>query len=399
MRFYIKTFGCTANKADSLRIKQILLEKGYTCTHKIEDADMVVVNTCIVTQTTQQKVLKYLHSIYNKRLIVAGCLPAAQPEALEGIECYTITPTSLSMHIISIIEGVTGIVGISQGCVGECSYCIVKKARGNLRSRPVSDILREVKSLLMFGAKEIQLTSQDASAYGMDTGERLPCLLNAITSLEGDFMLRVGMMNPSTLLDIVDDVVELFHNPHIFKFLHLPVQSGSDKVLEHMKRRYKVADFKYIVKKFRDAIPKITLSTDFIVGYPTETEQDFHDTLKLLNEIQPQKVNITRYSPRPDTPAYKLHDLPSWKKKERSRILTRQHLLIDRELFQKRVGERVRVLTTEEGKGNTTIGRDIYYNNIVVKEKLPLGKWYNVRITESKITYLIGKRVDGYPIF
>ncbi len=393
MRFYIKTFGCTANKADSLRIMQYLFEKGHTCTYKLKDAEMVVVNTCIVTETTQRKVLKYLNSIpRDKRLIVAGCLPSAQPEALKGIECHLLPNVLEKSH--AIIEGVTGVVGISRGCVGECSYCIVKKARGELKSRPVSEIVNEVKSLLMHGAKEIQLTSQDLSAYGMDTGQRLPCLLEAITSLEGDFMIRLGMMNPSTLLDIVDEMVELFRNPHIFKFLHLPVQSGSDKVLEHMNRGYKVEDFRYIVKKFREAIPGITLSTDFIVGYPTETEQDFQDTLKLLNEIQPQKVNITRYSPRPGTKAYALPEIPSWKKKERSRILTREHLLIDNLLFQRMVGEHVRILTTEEGRGDSTIGRDIYYNNIVVNQKLPLGRWYNVKITESRTTYLMGERVD-----
>ena len=135
----------------------------------------------------------------------------------------------------------------------------------------------------------------------------------------------------------------------------------------------------------------MVISTDFIVGYPTETEQDFIDTLELLKEIRPQKVNITRYSPRPNTPSSQLRDLPSWKKKERSRKLTEVHHTINRELLRKRIGDTIHVLTTEVGKDNSTIGRDIYYNNIVVKEDLPLGNWYDVKITGSTITYLIGE--------
>jgi len=176
--------------------------------------------------------------------------------------------------------------------------------------------------------------------------------------------------------------------------LHLPVQSGSDRVLEDMNRCHTVKDFKYIVDRFRTEFPHLTLATDFIVGYPAESEQDFQDTVRLLNEIQPHKVNITQYSQRPGTAASRLHDFPQRIKKERSRILTRQHLAIDEKLFRKKPGETVRILTTEKGRGNSTIGRDIYYNNIVVREKLPLGNWYDVRITESRTFYLIGERAS-----
>ena len=341
-----------------------------------------------------------------KQIVATGCLPAAQPEALVDIKCQSVTSASIEdipgilgngtmmkEALIPILHGVTGIVSISRGCTGNCSYCIVKQARGELESRQISDIVIEMSSLVQQGAKEIQLTSQDTAAYGIDTGHRLPELLEAVTSIEGDYMLRVGMMNPFTLLDIVDKVVDSFHNRHIFKFLHLPIQSGSDQILEHMNRRHTVEDFKYIVNKFRTGFPDIVLSTDFIVGYPTETEQDFNDTLELFNEIKPLKVNITKYSSRPKTPASLLYDMPDWNKKERTRMLSIRHHQINQKLLQNNIGKTVSLLTTETGKNGSTIGRDLQYHNIVIKENLPLGIWCEVDIIDSKTTYLIGKLI------
>ncbi len=223
MRIYIKTFGCTANRADSQKMRRFLKRQGHTFTETPESADIIVVNTCTVTENTERKILKYLRSVSTsgKRLVVAGCLPAARQETLRGIECSVVIPSTLRDITVIVGEGhingeadsllfddVTGIVSISQGCAGNCSYCIVKKARGELESRPIPEIVEEVESLISQGAKEIQLSSQDMSAYGLDTGKRLPELLDAITCIEGDYMVRVGMMNPFTVIDIVDEVVE-----------------------------------------------------------------------------------------------------------------------------------------------------------------------------------------------
>jgi MiaB-like tRNA modifying enzyme len=410
MEIHLVTYGCTANKADSLRMEQILTSLGHIFTDNLLSSDLVIVNTCTVTRTTERKVLKFINSLSKtgKRIVVAGCMPAAQFDLLNGIDCQTVTPSSLDdiVNVVDnnstanfirktspILQGVTGICSISTGCVGNCTYCIVKQARGELVSRPLPEIVNEIASLLHQGAKEIQLTSQDTAAYGLDIGVRLPELLNAISRFDGDHMIRIGMMNPFTLLDILDDVIGTFGDPHIFKFLHLPVQSGSNSILAHMNRNYTVEDFENIVTKFRARYPGITISTDFITGYPAETDKDCQDTLRLLHKIKPQKVNITRYSSRPATKAAKEYDMPDWIKKERSRALTKEHHLINNTIFSKRVGENIRILTTETGINNSTIGRDRYYTNIVVRERLPLGNWYNVRITEARKMYLIGKRI------
>ncbi|PPA79808.1 MAG: coproporphyrinogen III oxidase [ANME-2 cluster archaeon HR1] len=410
MEIHLVTYGCTANKADSLRMEQILTSLGHIFTDNLLSSDLVIVNTCTVTRTTERKVLKFINSLSKtgKRIVVAGCIPAAQFDLLNEIDCQTVTPSSLDdiVNVVDnnstanfirktspIVKGVTGICSISTGCVGNCTYCIVKQARGELVSRPLPEIVNEIASLLHQGAKEIQLTSQDTAAYGLDIGVRLPELLNAISRFDGDHMIRIGMMNPFTLLDILDDVIGTFGDPHIFKFLHLPVQSGSNSILAHMNRNYTVEDFENIVTKFRARYPGITISTDFITGYPAETDKDCQDTLRLLHKIKPQKVNITRYSSRPATKAAKEYDMPDWIKKERSRALTKEHHLINNTIFSKRVGENIRILTTEPGINNSTIGRDRNYTNIVVRERLPLGNWYNVRITEARKMYLIGKRI------
>lgn len=410
MRIHIKTFGCTANIADSSRMRQLLTAGGHTFTDTEVFADMVLVNTCTVTQTTQRNVLKYIRSVSGtgKQVIVAGCLAAAQPDTLKEIDCEMLAPSSLeditdiagrgsqavmkdSGHAVPLIKGVTGILSISQGCAGQCSYCIVRQARGELASRSIPEIVHEFRSLIANGAREIQLSSQDIAAYGLDSGYRLPDLLKALISVDGDHMIRAGMMNPFTVFDIADEVADAFKDRHIFKFLHLPIQSGSDRVLGSMNRNHTVDDFRYIVKLFRLRFPHIVLSTDFIVGYPTETDEDFTETLKLLEEVQPQKVNITRFSPRPNTPAYLLYDMPDRKKKERSRVLTRSHHHLNREMLQQKIGEQTRILTTEAGKNDSTIGRDISYNMVVVSENLPLGEWHTVTIVDSTITYLVGE--------
>jgi len=439
MNIYIETYGCTANHGDSLLIEHLLKKNGHKITN-LEEADFVIINTCTVINKTERRMLKRIKELknLNKKLIVAGCLPAAQPDVLkeEKINCEIITPKTIenitdlipsSLQVTrlgrelaskpciqslqsqarsSIFPNIIGIVSISQGCVGSCSYCIVKKARGNLKSYNPDFIVKSVESLIAQGKKEIQITSQDTGGYGLDiakqskastfaTKYRLPDLLNKISKIKGDFRVRVGMMNPSTAIDIVSDLVDAFDNPKIFKFLHLPIQSGSDKVLEDMNRKHSVSDYKEIVNAFKNKFSDITLSTDFIVGFPTETEEDFKKTIEVIKETKPTKVNITRFSPRPNTPAYKMKDILERTKKERSRILTNLCNEISLKEYKKYLNRTLEVMVTEKGKYGTVIARDCTYKNIVIKEDLPLGTWQHVQIKSDaslKPTYLLGVR-------
>ena len=416
MRIYIETYGCTSNNGDSAKMKDMLIQSGHEVVDNIEKAEFTVVNTCTVTQTTENKILKRINNLAEDgmKIAVAGCMVAAQPEVMGQLRakhnCIAVSDfgENAARNLLKIVgqdgeaknpdsqysHEITQVVKISDGCVGNCSYCIVKKARGKLRSRLPADIVKDVKMYIRNGAKEIQITSQDTACYGMDIGYRLHGLLEDLCRIEGDFMIRVGMMNPFTAIDIVDGVVSAFRSDKIFKFLHIPVQSGSDKVLDDMNRGHSVSDFVFIVGQFRKAFPDLTLSTDFIIGYPTETEEDHIESINTLDAVGADKVNITRFSKRPKTLAYSLHDMPDWIKKNRSREMAKTHLKLSEMRNKCWIGKTVNVLITEQGKNNTSVGRDMTYKNIVIKDRLPLGTKHQVLIIDAMPTYLIGECIN-----
>jgi MiaB-like tRNA modifying enzyme len=342
-----------------------------------------------------------------KEVIVAGCMAAAQPELVKGIlgdDVAMITPQDIYNEFCgdqkADFDGVISVIPIAMGCVGECSYCIVKRARGDLKSYEPEKIFEAVKSAVEMGAKEIRITSQDCSAYGWENSGalklKLPELLELVTSVEGDFRIRVGMMNPFTVIPILDELLEAFDSEKVFKFFHVPVQSGSDKVLREMRRNYKAADFVEIVDGIRQRFEDSTICTDFIIGFPTETEDDFLFSLNLLENVKPEKVNITRFSPRPGTEAFKLKDLLEREKKKRSRMFSTFYHKIALERNNKWEGKKLPVLITEKGKKGGVIGRDPSYRMVIVNKDLALGTSYTVRITDVRSTYLVGKVQDMF---
>ncbi len=400
-KVFIETFGCTANTGDTMEMRAILRNAGHEIVEESE-ADIVIVNTCTVTKRTELNVIKRLKELkeLGKEVVVAGCMAAAQPELVKSIfgdDVAMVTPRDIwdSEEQRLEFDGVIAVITIAQGCVGKCTYCIVKQARGELKSEKPEKICEAVKNAVESGANEIRITSQDSSAYGWgSTDIKLPELLEQITSVEGDFRIRVGMMNPYTLMPILDELLEAFNSEKIFKFFHLPVQSGSDRVLKDMRRNYKVADFVEIIASIRGQFRHSTISTDFIIGFPTETEADFFASLNLMEEIKPEKVNITRFSSRPGTEASKLTDLLEREKKRRSRIISTLYHKIVFAKNKELEGAELPVLVTERGKKGGVIARDSAYMTIVLKDDLPLGASYNVRVKEAKSTYLVADIVS-----
>ncbi len=397
----LETFGCTANVGDTMKLRAILRKDGHAIVAEGE-ADVVIVNTCTVAKRTELNVIKRLKELREegKEVVVAGCMAAAQPDLVKSIlgnDVTMVTPQDIyngySEEQGLDFDGVISVIPIAMGCVGKCSYCIVKRARGDLRSYKPEKILDTVKGAVERGAKEVRITSQDCSAYGWESLEivKLPELLERITSIEGDFRIRVGMMNPFTMIHILDELLEAFYSKKIFKFFHVPVQSGSDKVLRDMNRNYKAADFVEIVKSIRQRFEDSTICTDFIVGFPTETEEDSFSSLRLLEALNPEKVNITRFSPRPGTEASKLKDLLEREKKKRSRIFSSLYQKIALEKNNELEGMELPVLITEKGKKGGVIGRDPAYRLVVLNKDLPVGATYTVRITEAKSTYLLAE--------
>ena len=344
MKVYIKTWGCQANIADSEQMAGILKEKGYDLVDSEDEAEYIIANTCAVKNKTQSKILDYIKKNKNKKIFVGGCLTKTIDIKKYVPEVTAVFDTNSILKIPEILETgqdhfsskkehrillpiirkdkETGIVAIGEGCLNSCTFCATKLARGNLRSYRIGDIKRNIENSIKNGCKTIFLSSQDNGCYGFDIKTSLPELLNEIIALEGDYVIRIGMMNPWHLNKITNNLIESYKSEKIVKFLHIPVQSGSEKVLRDMKRIHTVENFKGAVKKFRNTFSDITIATDIIIGYPTETEEDFQQTYNLVKEIKPEVLNISMFSSRQKTKASKLKQLPSELIKERSKKLS-----------------------------------------------------------------------------
>jgi MiaB-like tRNA modifying enzyme len=292
-------------------------------------------------------------------------------------------------------NSVIHITPVASGCLSNCSYCCVKFARGRLFSYPPELIVEEIKQALKEGCKEIWITSQDNGCYGLDTNTNLPELLKQITKINGRFFIRVGMMSPTFVKNFTKELVEAYKSEKIFKFLHLPVEAGSDRVLKLMKRGYRTKDFLNIVKEFRKEFPLLTLATDIIVGFPGEKTKDFEMTVKLIKEVKPDVVNISKFGVRPGTEAEKMRQLPYKVVKKRSAKLTQIVKKLQLKQNKKWLDWKGNILVDEIGKKGTFIGRNFAYKPVVIHSSQNLlGKFVKVRITDVKATYLIGKQSE-----
>jgi len=393
-------------------MQEALTGQGHAIVTFEGDADAHVLVTCTVVETTARKMIRRMTELaaYEKPLIVAGCMAAAQRQrVLEAVPRAKLLPPRKWPQIVELLDAGTvcgdrsadvesqsfgwhdAIVPIEQGCVGRCTYCITRVARGRVASYPIEAVVEQVRRSVDRGMKEIKLTGQDTAAYGLDAGTNLAALLQTVDELSGEFRVRVGMADPLTVYPIMDELVEVYGSEKIFKFLHLPVQSGDDRILEAMRREYNVAQFEEIVHAFRRAYPQITLSTDVIVGFPGEDEDQFGGTMDLIGRIRPDIVNVTRFSPRAGTPAAQMpNPIVGWRVKERSRRLTRMRFEIAQQIHEAFVGEEAEVLLTEPGKGTSVLARTPEYRQVVLPGPLPLGSFARVRIEEAHPTDLRG---------
>jgi MiaB-like tRNA modifying enzyme len=406
MKVYIETHGCTANISDSQDIRNAILAAGGALAERPEDADIVIINTCAVTEFTSRSMLKAIGGHKNKRVIVAGCMAAAQPYLVKpmgcNVECVDAPGALPVVRALGIapaegkpfINRATATVSIAEGCLGRCSYCIVRLVRGPLCSVPPARVIGQIKNALDSGAREIFLTAQDTGAYGQDMGTGLPELMHGVLAMEGDHKIRLGMMNPFSIAGIVDDMVDIFNDPRMYRFAHIPIQSGSDRILKLMNRPYSSGEYGAIIKRLREGVPDITISTDYIVGFPTESEEDFALTMEELKADRPLKVNITRFSPRPGTPAASMECLPFRITKERSRKLTQLHHEITSAYMRDSIGRRLNVLVTEPGKPGSVVARDDYYHMVVISGDHPPGAHIDVRICGANTTYMLGEPID-----
>jgi len=422
-RVYVKSFGCSTNFADGEVIAGCLSDAGYEIVDSPENADVLIYNTCAVKTPTENKMITVLKKrLKNRKLIVAGCLPLINFERLKreikfdgvigpapGLEIVNVVNDVVQGKNVVLLEkgfkpslslpriagsSIVKIIPISYGCTSSCSYCCVRFARAPLRSYSHDEVLNQIRQALSRGASEIWLTAQDSACYGRDIGTNLAALLKRVVELDDEFFVRVGMMNPSYVLDIMQELIDVYKDEKIFKFLHLPVQSGDDDVLKLMNRSYSVETFKSIISTFREKMPQLTVSTDIICGFPGESDQAFEKSIRLVKEIEPDIVNVSRFFPRPGTPAEKMKGVIGWKIKERSEKMAETARKISLERNKAWLGWRGEVLIDEKGKGNSRIGRNFAYKPIVVRsENNMLGKRLFLQVKNAFPTYLEAQKI------
>ncbi|MEM4392084.1 MAG: radical SAM protein, partial [Candidatus Nitrosotenuis sp.] len=266
-------------------------------------------------------------------------------------------------------------------------------AKGDLRSFRIGDIVRQVACEVDDGCKEVWLTSTDNGCYGLDIGATLPELVDKVVQIPKEFMVRVGMMNPMYMPRIRDGLLKSFESDKVFKFLHIPVQSGSDKVLNEMKRGHTASTFRDIVAKTRQRFSHFTISTDVIVGFPTETEDDFEMTMELINETRPDIVNLSRYSQRPGTPAAKMVQIDVLEIKRRSKIMFDAINKIALRNNKEWIGWKGQVLFDEQTEGLIR-GRNFAYKSVMVDEEVKVGQKSTVMVTDATVHGLFGHVVS-----
>ena len=420
-KIWVEAYGCSASFADSEMISGLILNGGHTLAKNISDSDLNLIVTCSVKDATANKMVNRIKRLKSKPLIIAGCLPKAEKSTVEkfGPHASLLGPNSIgkTLDVInSTLSGkkrieledsdmvkvglpkvrlnpVVGIVEIASGCMSECTFCQTKLSKGDVRSYRIGDIVRQVKYDVDNGCKEVWLSSTDNGCYGFDIGTDLPRLISTVGEIERDFMIRVGMMNPMYMPRIRDGLLRSFENTRVFKFLHIPVQSGSNRVLKEMKRGHTSQVYRDANDKFRKKFGRFTISTDIIVGFPSENNENFEETVDLIKETRPDVINLSRYSARPGTKAAKMTQLNVSEVKRRSKVVYELAKNIINERNVEWIGWRGEVLFDESSDG-VIKGRNFAYKPVVVDEDVKLGQKIKVEIIKATPYGLYGKTLS-----
>ncbi len=434
--YYIKTYGCQMNVHESEKLAGMLKSLDYTETNDMANADVIVFNTCCIRNAAEQKILGNIGSVkklkkLNPNLVVAVCGCMAQEEGrvelfkekypyvsivfgthnLHKFKDYLIQYNKDKQRIFDVWDTEKEInedvdmyrtsdnnawVNIMYGCNNFCTYCIVPYVRGRERSRAMEDIVDEVKQLIAQGYKYITLLGQNVNSYGNDfkDGTNFAKLLTTLASLDGDFRIKFMTSHPKDLTDEVINVIAT--QPKISKVIHLPVQSGSNKILKLMNRNYTVEHYKTLIDKIKAQVPNYFISTDIIVGFPHETEEDFMATYNLVNEVKYGGVYGFMYSPRTGTIAEKMDEqVPQEVKNERVNRLLALSKCIIKEQNKELIGA-VREALVESKDGNTYYAVLDCGKNVIIesKQELQLPTFKNVLIKDIERNKLIAEFAD-----
>ena len=432
---FVDTYGCQQNEADSENIRGLLLACGYTMTQTEEGADCIVLNTCAIRQHAESRVYGNLGALVHtqrrhpeQKIFICGCM-MGEPTAANKIKnsyrhvnggfnphhlwkfpeiLYTVLTGKKRVfytedHAGVIAEGLPQLrsgglkawVSIMYGCNNFCSYCIVPYVRGRERSRRPEDVVREVQSLVAAGYRDITLLGQNVNSYGKDLEEKIDFadLLERLASLPGDFLLRFMTSHPRDAGEKLFDTMAKYDK--IAKQLHLPFQSGNDRVLKAMNRHYDSARYRQLVDYAKKVMPELVLTSDVIVGFPGETEEEFEDTLKLVEAVGYDALFTFIFSPRPGTPAAEMEDPTPKEEKNRrfDRLLDLQNSISEKK-HRSYVGKTVRVLVDgRDGDSLTARTQGGRLCRFPGEDGL-IGTYQNLLITDSTTWSLVGERKE-----
>jgi len=414
-RIYLETYGCSLNFADTATMAGILKKEGYEITKNIEESNLIILNTCALKNTLEEEFKKRLKELPQKPLIIAGCIPQSRYGKLKELKDISLIGTHQISRIGEIVEetlngnivillaedqkdqlnlphirenNLIEIIPISAGCKGNCTFCINKLTRGKLHSYNPELIIKRVKYAIQQGVKEIWITSQDIGDYGLDINTTLPELLTQLIEIKGDYQIKLDNINPNHMWRYLDELISIFKSNKIFKYLHIPLQSGNDEVLKNMNRKYSAKDWINIVKKFREEIPEITIATDIICGFPGETEVQFRDTVYLIEKHEPDILNISRFWKRQGTLASKMKQLNEFEIKKRTSWLTRSFEWISFQRNKKWINWEGNILINKKIQDNEWEGRNNSYKQITIKGNYKINQKIKVKIAHTTINDL-----------
>lgn len=434
-KIWIRTWGCSHNNSDGEYMAGQLAAYGYKITDNSAEADLWLLNSCTVKNPAEDHFRNSIKKAQeaNKKVVVAGCVPQAQPrqDYLKGLSIIGVQQIDRVVEVVEeTIKGhsvrllgqkkdngkrlggarldlpkirknpLIEIISINTGCLNACTYCKTKHARGDLASYPIEELVDRAKQSFQEGVCEIWLTSEDTGAYGRDIGTDLPTLLwKLVEAIPEGAMLRLGMTNPPYIFEHLEEMAKILNHPRVYAFLHIPVQSASDSVLMDMRREYCVADFRRVVDFLKEKVPGITIATDIICGFPGETDEDFQETMKLVEQYKFPSLFINQFYPRPGTPAAKMHQVPAAVKKQRTKDLSR--LFHSYNPYDHKVGERQRVLVTEESfDSNYYVAHNPFYEQVLVpKDPVLMGKMVEVNIYEAGKHFMKGQPVSDARVY
>ncbi len=435
-KVFVKTYGCQMNVYDSERMVEALGSNGYEQTATPEEADMILLNTCHIREKAAEKVYSELGRFKelkvekpNLKIGVAGCVAQAEGEEImrrQPLVDLVVGPQSY--HRLPELESKlenggksietdfpeedkftvlknrptgkrapSAFLTVQEGCDKFCAFCVVPYTRGAEVSRPAEQILSEARNLVERGVREITLLGQNVNAYhGVGiTGKEwtLARLIWELNYIDGLHRIRFTTSHPN---DMADDLIEAHAScTKLMPYLHLPVQSGSNKILKRMNRSHTAESYLKLIEKIRAARPDILLSGDFIVGFPEETEEDFEDTINLIKEVKYGQAFSFKYSTRPGTPAAERAQIPESLKTERLHRLQDLIAAQQREIQDQMVGRTVRVLFEKKGRfAGQMVGKSEYLHAVhVTSENVAIGSLESVRITKSKSNSLTGELI------